>query len=377
MIERETFSYDVEQLLVPIPGDVPAGPSMLFDAAFGQIRQAREEDDPTLPMGEWERPLKKADWRAVTNLCIALLSGKTKDLQVAAWLCEAWTQQHQMAGFIAGTRLLTGLVERFWDTVHPQIEDGDADARTAPFFWMNESLSVTLRLRVPLFMLPDYRPSEVNLVQWERSLTAEPAGRGDDNPEHLSRDQLIALADGNHLHGVAGLADELEVAFAQWDALSRLLDEKLALDAPGLGKVSDVLRKLQRACAVLLEGRDPRHVAPPVPAPAAEAAHEPQPEPQEVHEMNAPAAADSSAGEPGALAMPSGPITSRAEAYRMLEAAAAYLQRTEPHSPTPYLVKRAVSWGNMSLADLMQEILREEGDLTRYFSLLGLNPPRG
>jgi hypothetical protein len=30
----------------------------------------------------------------------------------------------------------------------------------------------------------------------------------------------------------------------------------------------------------------------------------------------------------------------------------------------------------MSLADLMQEILREEGDLTRYFSLLGLNVPR-
>jgi type VI secretion system protein ImpA len=74
--------------------------------------------------------------------------------------------------------------------------------------------------------------------------------------------------------------------------------------------------------------------------------------------------------------LPAGPIASRQEAYRMLEAAAAYLQRTEPHSPTPYLVKRAVTWGQMSLADLMQEILREEGDLTRYFSLLGLNPPR-
>ena len=70
------------------------------------------------------------------------------------------------------------------------------------------------------------------------------------------------------------------------------------------------------------------------------------------------------------------PIKSRQDAYRMLEAAAAYLQRTEPHSPTPYLVKRAVTWGQMSLADLMQEILREEGDLTRYFSLLGMNVPR-
>ena len=87
------------------------------------------------------------------------------------------------------------------------------------------------------------------------------------------------------------------------------------------------------------------------------------------------------ATEPGdaaasAAPLPSGPITSRQDAYRMLEAAAAYLQRTEPHSPTPYLVKRAVTWGQMSLADLMQEIVREEGDLTRYFSLLGISQPR-
>ena len=71
-----------------------------------------------------------------------------------------------------------------------------------------------------------------------------------------------------------------------------------------------------------------------------------------------------------------GPINNREDAYRMLEAVADYLQRTEPHSPTPYLVKRAVSWGRMSLADLMQEIVREEGDIARYFSLLGIKEPK-
>jgi type VI secretion system protein ImpA len=51
---------------------------------------------------------------------------------------------------------------------------------------------------------------------------------------------------------------------------------------------------------------------------------------------------------------------------------AAFLEKAEPHSPTPYLVKRAVTWGRMSLADLMQEVVREEGDISRYFSLLGI-----
>ena len=65
-------------------------------------------------------------------------------------------------------------------------------------------------------------------------------------------------------------------------------------------------------------------------------------------------------------------IGSRANAYVMLELAAAYLKQTEPHSPTPYLVTRAVTWGRLSLPELMQEVLREEGDLNRYFSMLGV-----
>ncbi len=369
-MQREAFTYDIEQLLVPIPGDAASGPSMLFDQAFGQIRQSREEDDASLPMGEWERPLKKADWRGVTTQCINLLSSKTKDLQVAAWLCEAWTRQHQIAGFAAGTALLAGLAERFWDTVHPQIEDGDADARVAPFVWLNETLPVTLRLHVSLLTLPDYRPPYVSLSQWENSLGVEPAARGAEDASSLSRDQLIALADSKNLHWAADLRDELDAAMTQWDALSRLLDEKLALEAPSLGKVADTLRKLHRACDVLLEGRDPRRLAAEPPAVEMAAA---EPERDEVIAMTPADPAVPAAIETGVT---SGPISSRAEAYRMLEAAAAYLQRTEPHSPTPYLVKRAVTWGQMSLADLMQEILREEGDLTRYFSLLGMNPPR-
>ena len=43
--------------------------------------------------------------------------------------------------------------------------------------------------------------------------------------------------------------------------------------------------------------------------------------------------------------------------------AAEYLLRTEPHSPTPYLVKRAVEWGSMSLFEVFQQIIRNEGEM--------------
>ena len=73
----------------------------------------------------------------------------------------------------------------------------------------------------------------------------------------------------------------------------------------------------------------------------------------------------------GTLAL-QGKVTTRAEAYRLLELAAAFLEQTEPHSPTPYLIKRAITWGRLPLPELMMEVIQEEGDISRYFSLLGI-----
>jgi type VI secretion system protein ImpA len=75
----------------------------------------------------------------------------------------------------------------------------------------------------------------------------------------------------------------------------------------------------------------------------------------------------------------SGPIRSRAQAYQMLSEAAEYLMKTEPHSPTPYLVRRAVIWGGLSLGELLQQVLRNPGELGEMYRLLGLDemPQKG
>ena len=65
---------------------------------------------------------------------------------------------------------------------------------------------------------------------------------------------------------------------------------------------------------------------------------------------------------------------SRAEAYQRLAEAADYLLRTEPHSPTPYLVRRAVEWGSMSLSDVLQQIVRNDGEMQEINRLLRLAP---
>ena len=68
-------------------------------------------------------------------------------------------------------------------------------------------------------------------------------------------------------------------------------------------------------------------------------------------------------------------IASRAEAYRMLLDAASYLREIEPHSPTPFLVMKAVSWGEKSLDDLLRQFVREGLNLETLFTVLGIEPP--
>jgi type VI secretion system protein ImpA len=60
----------------------------------------------------------------------------------------------------------------------------------------------------------------------------------------------------------------------------------------------------------------------------------------------------------------------------MLAEAAEYLGRTEPHSPVPYLVRRAVGWGNFTLAELLQELLADKADLRTINKLLGIKEAR-
>jgi type VI secretion system protein ImpA len=43
----------------------------------------------------------------------------------------------------------------------------------------------------------------------------------------------------------------------------------------------------------------------------------------------------------------------------------------------PYLVRRAISWGNLSLAELLDELLQKNGDVATLYALLGMKKEAG
>src|SRR3954466_7875274 len=81
----------IEVFLQSLSHDQPVGPSLRYEPVYDDIRLSREEDDARLSMGVWQRDLKQADWYKVEALCVDALLNTSKDLQIAAWLTEAWT----------------------------------------------------------------------------------------------------------------------------------------------------------------------------------------------------------------------------------------------------------------------------------------------
>ncbi|QMV65530.1 transposase [Pseudomonas berkeleyensis] len=57
---------------------------------------------------------------------------------------------------------------------------------------------------------------------------------------------------------------------------------------------------------------------------------------------------------------------------RQLAQIADYLARTEPHSPVPYVIRRAVEWGNQPLGELLDELISADAESRRLWKLLGV-----
>ena len=147
-------------------------------------------------------------------------------------------------------------------------------------------------------------------------------------------------------------SEDLSASINTLSSLDRLLGEKDGRDAPSMHELRDLLESiLQLVNKFLVEKEDS----------------------EEADAQEGAAGSGTGGGRPsrGGRASISN-IRSRAEAYRLLSDAADYLMITEPHSPTPYLVKRAVAWGNMTLTQLLHEIVQDPSDLYSIYQLLGL-----
>ena len=138
-----------EDILNPIPGGNPSGENLRYAPVYDKIKEARRQDDDA-PQGDWQTARKVADYKTVIKLAGEAVATKSKDLQLAAWLAEALLHTEGIAGLNSGLLLIRGLIENFWDTVHPELEDGEAEFRAAPVDWVGGHYLTLAVKQIPL-----------------------------------------------------------------------------------------------------------------------------------------------------------------------------------------------------------------------------------
>src|SRR5579863_7650257 len=151
-----------DDLLNPIAGPNPSGANLRYDPVYDKIKEARREEDQP-PPGMTERDRKVADNTLVIKLTTDLLTNKTKDLQIAAWLTEAMLKKQGFGGLRGGLALCHGLVEKFWDTLYPELEDGDSSSRGAPLGFVGS------KLEIPLKLVPVVEKANYGLLDYQQS----------------------------------------------------------------------------------------------------------------------------------------------------------------------------------------------------------------
>ena len=114
---------DIEELLSEIAAAAPCGEDLEYDPAFAEMEELAQET-PERQYGDTIIPAEPPDWRSVRKTALTLFE-RTRDLRVAVYLTRALLHVDGLAGFADGLALVDGLIERYWDTVYPQLDPED------------------------------------------------------------------------------------------------------------------------------------------------------------------------------------------------------------------------------------------------------------
>jgi len=360
-----------DDLLNPIEGPNPSGSNLRYEPVYDKIKEARREEDQP-PPGMTERDRKVADNLLVIKLTTDLLTNKTKDLQLAAWLTEALVKRKGFAGLKDGLGLCYGFVDKFWDTVYPELEEGDAQSRGAPLGFVGTKLEIPLKL-VPVvekaaYSLLDYQQSrEVGYEDQAKTDDAKKKRAALVKEGKLTPEIFEKAFEETPKKFYAQAEQDLDLCLLTLTQLKKTCDEKFGEDGPAFGPLQSSLDATRHLMHGFLQKK-----------------REKEPDPVDV----VAAAGDAAAGE--AQGEAAGPVRTgvlisvetssepadRVDAIRKVAEAAAFLRQREPTSPASYLMLRGLRWGELRAAIELADPTRLEApptELRRHLKKLLLD----
>jgi len=350
----------VEELLLPISEDKPSGVDLRYDKVYADIKEARREDED-LKQGAWQTALKVADFPKVISLTTTALKKQSKDLWLAAWLTEAVLRKDGFGDFALALTLSQRLLEKFWDTLYPEIDEGDLEMRAAPLKWVGLTLADQVHTD-SIRNSPVTRDGH-SLILYNESrqvVTEEQALKAQDQKKkrdaQLKEGKLPpevfdkSFSETPKAFYVA-LEKNLNASVDNLAALGALCDEKFGDESPSFGQLKTALEEVRHLVKGLLAKKreiepDPVVVAPPPEeAPVAEGEENGEATPSDGQDTRTAPTTSITFSSAQSSETPA-----RRELVEKVAAVAAAIRHKEPYNPAPYLMMRGLRWGDLRTA---------------------------
>ena len=314
---------DLDALLAPVSDTAPSGADLEYDPAFLALEDAAR-GKAEQQFGETVIPAEEPDWRAMNEQAMPLLE-RTRDLRVATHWLRASTRLRGFVGFADGIALVHGLLERQWDTVHPQLDAADHNDPTM-------RLNALAPLADSDTVLADLRAAPLGSARG--SITARQVelafGKADPTgtevvPNEAGAVQGVVAAS----QGTPGLIDALIAAHEHVCGIDGIVGTRVgAAQAPDLKALRAMTQCLAQAARAARGD-----------AVASGANAEP----------NASPSGASASGVAGTIA-------SRDDAIKALDRACEWIERHEPTNPAPLLIRRAKRLMSKNFLDIIRDL---------------------
>lgn len=363
---------DIERLLAPITDEAPCGrdlredvsPNSLYHTLRDIRTQARNNERSARADGETDF-VQSADWQPIIDQAPEILATQSKDLEIVAWLVEALSRSRGFQGVAAGFALARALIERFGTDLYPQPDEDGKATQLAALIGLNgygsEGALIPPLKAVPL--TEGGPPAPFAAWQCEQAFELEritdPAKREERSKRgfvtRAELDQAMAETSQDFLrHTERYLRD----ALVAYQAFQETLDRYCEDDPQPTARIRETLDSCLQTLTYLAGDRLGV-------AAETETIEEALAEPEDLVEPPAEAAQSL----PTATAQTA---LDRQRALRQLEEVANYFRRTEPHSPVSYAIEQAVYWSKLSLPDLLNELIPDDGARQKFHQLAGI-----
>jgi type VI secretion system protein ImpA len=339
---------DLETLLKPAPTEAPAGPNIQYSQDFANLERTAA-GKPERHVGGVSVPAEPPDWVTVIKQSEALLAS-SKDLRVALTMTRALLETRSFAGFADGLVLVRGLIERFWDSFHPQLDVEDGNDPTARVTSMTALVHRDMMLTLRASSLVVSRAlGPVSLRALELAATSGQAKPGSDPKAAAAASQnAVANLEAVFQEVPLDVLSQSAVSLARCTGEARALADAWSARLPDAGPDFTELRRLLAQAEAAVKTRFEQRRGPVNGAVAPDTHGAPAAPP------GAPSGSFVVAPVPQGL---TGEIRSREDVVKAIDAICAYYARSEPSSPVPLLLQRGKRLVTMSFPDILKELL--------------------